>query len=61
MMIELIGKDGCAPGADTILNGSYNSLENKLSPLQIVYFKNLQWKKKRTEGAPTMINADHIK
>lgn len=41
MIIYLIGKDGCLPGAATILNESYNPSEDKFSPLQIAYFKNL--------------------
>ena len=62
MMIDLIGKDDCTPGADTILNEWYIPPEGKLSPLQIAYFKNLQCKnRKEPEGIPTMINVDHIK
>ena len=60
-MIDLIGKDDCALDADTIINRSYKPPDNKLTPLQIAYFKNLHWKnKKEPSGAPTMINADYI-
>ena len=61
MIIDLIGKVGYAPGTDTILNGSYIPPEDKLLTLQILCFKNLQWKNKmKPKGAPTMINADQI-
>ena len=36
--------------------------KNRLSPLQIAYFKKLQWKNKQeSKGTPTMINADQNK
>ena len=46
-MIDLIGKDGCAPGVDKIIDGTYDQPIDKISPLQLEYFKNLQWKSKQ--------------
>ena len=62
MAAHIIGKDDCAPAADTILNEAYKPPDNKLTPLQIAHFENLQWKnKKKPIGKPTMNNPDHIK
>ena len=57
----IIGNDGCTPGTKTILIRSYTLPDNKFTPLQIAYSKNLQWKNTiKPNGAPTMIKADHI-
>ena len=57
----IIGNDGCTPGTETILIRSYTLPDNKFTPLQIAYSKNLQWKNTiKPNGTPTMIKADHI-
>ena len=58
----IIGKDGCSPGADEILLGTFKPPLNLLTPLQSQYFKNLQWKNKiRPTGVPETININEIK
>ena len=58
----IIGKDGCSPGADEILLGTFKPPLNLLTPLQSQYFKHLQWKNKiRPKGAPETININDIK
>ena len=47
----IIGKDGCSPGADEILLGTFKPPLNLLTPLQSQYFKNLQYKKKLNQQA----------
>ena len=61
-IIKLIGKVGYSPGADSILNESFDPPKHLLAPLQTTYFRNLQWKN-RTEqsGAPKTININQIK
>lgn len=46
-MVYLIGKDGYTTDVDTILNELYKQPDNKLILIQIVYFKNIQWKNKK--------------
>ena len=61
-MKSIIGKDGCSPGADEILLGTFKTPLNLLTPLQTQYFKNLQWENKiRPTGAPETININDIK
>ena len=61
-MIDLIGKDRYVLSVDTILNGTYNPPKDKLSPLQIAYFRNLQWENKQElKGVPTMISVNQNK
>ena len=61
-MKSIIGKDGCSPGADEILLGTFKTPLNLLTPLQTQYFKNLQWENKiRPTGAPETIIINDIK
>ena len=61
-MKNIIGKDGCSPGADEILKGTFKPPPNLLTPLQVNYFHNLQWKNKiRPTGAPETISMQDIK
>ena len=36
-MVDIIGKDECAPGPDKILNGTYDPPTENVSYLQIAY------------------------
>ena len=61
-MVDIIGKDKCAPGADKILNGTYDPPTENVSSLQIAYFKNFQWKKKhKPKCAQTLTSVNQIK
>ena len=60
-MKNIIDKDGCFPGADEILTGTFKPPPNILTPLQVNYFHNLQWKNKiRPMGAPETITMQDI-
>ena len=57
-----MNKDGCSPGADEILSGTFNPPLNLLTPLQVQYFKNLKWKYKfRPTDVPETIKMNDIK
>ena len=47
----VIGKDGCSPGADKILLGTFNPPPNLLTPLQYQYFKTFNRKTKLDQQA----------
>ena len=37
-VLQLIGRDGCSAGADSVLDGTANTSHMKLTPLQQTYF-----------------------
>ena len=50
-MVDIVGKDEYAPGANNVLNGTYDPPTENVSSLQIAYFKNFQWKTNINQNA----------